>query len=107
MTVAITTRDANGLAIAPVSEATDKMRAEGLPEIAIDTFAHYERAPAARATRALLPEAELEPLDEVPGAEELPERPMPADLEPRRRAEAERRPRHEHGDDEGEVARSR
>jgi UTP--glucose-1-phosphate uridylyltransferase len=26
-----------------VSEATDKMRAEGLPDIAISTFEHYER----------------------------------------------------------------
>jgi UTP--glucose-1-phosphate uridylyltransferase len=48
------------------------MRAEGLPEIAIDTFAHYEELLRA-GDEGTLPESELEPLDEVQGADELPE----------------------------------
>ena len=55
-----------------MSGATDKMRHEGLPEIAIDTFAHYEEL-LRSGDQGLLPEAELEPLTEVPSAEELPE----------------------------------
>ncbi len=47
------------------------MRQEGLPEIAIDTFAHYEERLRA-GEQGLLPEAELEPLTDVPSAEELP-----------------------------------
>ena len=38
----------------------------------METFAHYERA-CARATRALLPEAEIEPLDELPDAARAPD----------------------------------
>jgi UTP--glucose-1-phosphate uridylyltransferase len=55
-----------------VSAATDKMRREGLPQIAIDTFAHYEELLRA-GDEGTLPESELEPLDEVQGADELPE----------------------------------
>jgi UTP--glucose-1-phosphate uridylyltransferase len=55
-----------------VSAATDKMRAEGLPEIAIDTFAHYEER-LRRGEQGLLPEAELEPLTDLPSSDELPE----------------------------------
>ena len=55
-----------------MSAATEKMRAEGLPQIAIDTFAHYEERLRA-GEQGTLPEAELEPLDDVPGAEALPE----------------------------------
>jgi UTP--glucose-1-phosphate uridylyltransferase len=55
-----------------VSAATDKMRAEGLPEVAIGTFEHYERLLRAGDT-GVLPEAELEPLTEVPRADDLPE----------------------------------
>ena len=47
------------------------MRQEGLPEIAIDTFAHYEER-LRSGEQGLLPEAELEPLADVPSAEELP-----------------------------------
>jgi UTP--glucose-1-phosphate uridylyltransferase len=47
------------------------MREEGLPEIAIDTFAHYEER-LRSGELGLLPEAELEPLTDVPSAEELP-----------------------------------
>ena len=55
-----------------MSAATEKMRRDGLPEIAIDTFAHYERL-LRRGERGTLPESELEPLDELPGADDLPE----------------------------------
>ncbi len=48
------------------------MRAEGLPEIAIDTFAHYEELLRA-GDEGTLPESELEPLDEVRSADDLPE----------------------------------
>ena len=48
-----------------MSEATDKMRAEGLPEIAVDTFARYEERLRA-GEQGLVPESDLEPLDEVP-----------------------------------------
>ena len=62
-----------------MSEATDKMRAEGLPDIAIDTFAHYERL-LGEGDEGTLPEAELEPLDDVQGSDDLPDG-DPADLE--------------------------
>ena len=48
-----------------MSAATDKMRREGLPEIAIDTFAHYEEL-LREGDEGTLPEAELEPLTDVP-----------------------------------------
>jgi UTP--glucose-1-phosphate uridylyltransferase len=55
-----------------VSEATEKMRAEGLPEIAIDTFARYEERLRA-GEQGLVPESEIEPLDQVPSLAELDE----------------------------------
>jgi UTP--glucose-1-phosphate uridylyltransferase len=55
-----------------VSGATDKMRREGLPETAIDTFAHYEEK-LRQGDEGTLPEAELEPLTDVPTADELPD----------------------------------
>jgi UTP--glucose-1-phosphate uridylyltransferase len=54
-----------------VSAAVDKMRAEGLPDIAVETFAHYERR-LREGEQGTLPESELEPLDELPDAERLP-----------------------------------
>lgn len=48
------------------------MRHEGLPEIAVDTFEHYERL-LREGDTGKLPEAELEPLTEVPSTDELPE----------------------------------
>ena len=63
----------------PVSAATDKMQAEGLPGIAIDTFAHYEEL-LRQGDQGTLPEAELEPLTEVPSVQDLPD-PAPAVLE--------------------------
>ena len=55
-----------------MSAATEKMRGEGLPETAIDTFAHYEEL-LRQGDQGTLPESELEPLDHVHGADELPE----------------------------------
>jgi UTP--glucose-1-phosphate uridylyltransferase len=55
-----------------VSAATDKMRREGLPEIAIDTFAHYEER-LRRGEQGTLPESELEPLTDVPSLDSLPQ----------------------------------
>src|SRR4051794_29827747 len=56
----------------PVSAATDKMRREGLPEIAIDTFAHYEER-LREGDQGTMPEEELEPLTDVPGVDALPD----------------------------------
>jgi UTP--glucose-1-phosphate uridylyltransferase len=55
-----------------VSAATEKMRAEGLPEIAIDTFAHYEQR-LREGEQGMLPEAELEPLSDLPSSADLPD----------------------------------
>jgi UTP--glucose-1-phosphate uridylyltransferase len=55
-----------------VSAATDKMEREGLPQIAIDTFAHYEEL-LRQGEQGTLPESDLEPLADVPGTDELPE----------------------------------
>jgi UTP--glucose-1-phosphate uridylyltransferase len=55
-----------------VSAATDKMRAEGLPEIAIETFARYEER-LREGEQGLVREDEIEPLDDVPALSELGE----------------------------------
>jgi UTP--glucose-1-phosphate uridylyltransferase len=55
-----------------VSAATEKMRREGLPEVAISTFAHYEER-LRQGEQGTLPEAELEPLADVPKADGLPD----------------------------------
>src|SRR5688500_16696697 len=70
VTVVITPPTLTALASAPVSAATEKMRQEGLPEVAIDTFAHYEER-LRSGEQGVLPEGELEPLTDVPSAEEL------------------------------------
>jgi UTP--glucose-1-phosphate uridylyltransferase len=62
-----------------VSAATEKMEREGLPRIAIDTFAHYEQL-LREGEQGTLPESELEPLTDVPGIDDLPE-PDPSALE--------------------------
>lgn len=48
------------------------MRAEGLPDVAIDTFRRYHAQLSAGAT-GLLPERDLVPLDDVADAERLPD----------------------------------
>jgi UTP--glucose-1-phosphate uridylyltransferase len=55
-----------------MSKATDKMRDEGLPEIAIDTFAHYEEL-LREGDQGTMPEDELAPLTEVQGLDALPD----------------------------------
>jgi UTP--glucose-1-phosphate uridylyltransferase len=54
-----------------VSAASDKMRAEGLPEIAVETFAYYEGL-LREGEQGVIRESEIEPLDSLPDAEELP-----------------------------------
>jgi UTP--glucose-1-phosphate uridylyltransferase len=55
-----------------VSAAVEKMRREGLPDIAIETFAHYERL-LREGESGTLPESEMEPLGELPDVTELPD----------------------------------
>src|SRR5215211_452212 len=55
-----------------LSESIEKLRAEGLPQLAIDTFADYYRRLAA-GEQGMLPEDELEPVEDLPDAEELPD----------------------------------
>jgi UTP--glucose-1-phosphate uridylyltransferase len=55
-----------------VSAAVEKMRREGLPDIAIETFAHYERL-LREGESGTLPESEIEPLGELPDVTELPD----------------------------------
>jgi UTP--glucose-1-phosphate uridylyltransferase len=54
--------------------AVEKMRAEGLPKIAVETFASYERRLAV-GEQGTLPESEIEPVEELPDAERLPDDP--------------------------------
>jgi UTP--glucose-1-phosphate uridylyltransferase len=54
-----------------VSAATDKMRAEGLSEGAVETFAHYERL-LREGDQGMLPESSIEPLGGLPDVSELP-----------------------------------
>ena len=54
-----------------MSAAISKMREEGLSEVAIDTFAHYERL-LREGEQGTLPESELEPISDLPDAEDLP-----------------------------------
>src|SRR4051812_41471652 len=55
-----------------LAESVEKMRREGLPDVAIETFEHYYRQLAA-GERGSLPESELEAVEDVPDAGELPE----------------------------------
>src|SRR5918999_1641441 len=54
-----------------VSAAVSKMRREGLPETAVETFAHYERL-LREGDQGTLPESELEPVSDLPNADSLP-----------------------------------
>jgi UTP--glucose-1-phosphate uridylyltransferase len=47
------------------------MRMEGLPDGAVETFAHYERL-LREGDQGTLPEAELDPLSDLPDADDLP-----------------------------------
>jgi UTP--glucose-1-phosphate uridylyltransferase len=55
-----------------LSAAVDKMRAEGLPELAVQAFAHYE-ALLDSGDQGLLRESEIEPLSDLPDAASFPE----------------------------------
>jgi UTP--glucose-1-phosphate uridylyltransferase len=55
-----------------LSAAVSKMREEGLPETAVETFAHYERL-LREGDQGTLPESSLEPLADLPDASELPD----------------------------------
>jgi UTP--glucose-1-phosphate uridylyltransferase len=54
-----------------LSESIDKMRAEGLGQAAIDTFAHYYEELREGAS-GMLPEDEIEPVDDLPALDDLP-----------------------------------
>ena len=54
-----------------MSAAQEKMRREGLPSAAVETFAHYERL-LRGGEQGMLSEDELEPLEEPAKADELP-----------------------------------
>jgi UTP--glucose-1-phosphate uridylyltransferase len=55
-----------------LAASVEKMRAEGLPDAAIDTFAHYYRR-LAEGEQGTLPESELEPVEDVEDATQLPD----------------------------------
>jgi UTP--glucose-1-phosphate uridylyltransferase len=55
-----------------LAASVEKMRREGLQQIAIDTFAHYYEL-LASGERGLLPESDLEPVEALDEASELPE----------------------------------
>jgi UTP--glucose-1-phosphate uridylyltransferase len=55
-----------------VSAAVERMRAESLPEIAIETFARYEQR-LRDGEQGLIRESEIEPLTDLPDATELPD----------------------------------
>ncbi len=55
-----------------MSDATDKMRSEDLPEAAVETFARYEERLRA-GEEGMVPEADIEALDDVPSLDDLPD----------------------------------
>jgi UTP--glucose-1-phosphate uridylyltransferase len=55
-----------------LNEAIDKMRAEGLGDAAVETFRHYYEL-LQGGDAGLLPEASLEPVDDVPDFDDLPD----------------------------------
>ena len=81
--------------------SVEKMRREGLPEPAIATFEHYYRQLAEGET-GMIPESEIEPVEDPQELDELPE--GDAALDEAVVAQAQRRARHEHGHDAREVA---
>jgi UTP--glucose-1-phosphate uridylyltransferase len=58
--------------------SVDKMRREGLPDAAIETFAHYYEQLAGGET-GMLPESDIEPVGDVDSLESLPEGDAPLD----------------------------
>lgn len=62
----------------PLQAVLEQMRAEGVPDVAIRTFADQHRRLSA-GERGLLAEADLDPVDAVPDADDLPEVDLTAD----------------------------
>ena len=63
---------ASCLRLRPVSASADKMRAEGVAEVAVDTFEQQlERLRGGE--RGVLAESEIEPVAELPDADDLPD----------------------------------
>jgi UTP--glucose-1-phosphate uridylyltransferase len=65
-------------AVDGLEASVEKMRREGLPDAAIDTFEHYYRQLAEGAT-GMLPESEIEPVEELQDLESLPGEDTPLD----------------------------
>jgi UTP--glucose-1-phosphate uridylyltransferase len=65
-------------AVDGLDASVEKMRREGLPDAAIDTFRHYYRQLAEGAT-GMLPEAEIEPVSGLQDLESLPGEDAPLD----------------------------
>jgi UTP--glucose-1-phosphate uridylyltransferase len=65
-------------AVDGLEASVEKMRREGLPDAAIDTFRHYYEQLAEGAT-GMLPEAEIEPIDEPQDLESLRDDDAPLD----------------------------
>ena len=63
-----------------LERSVDKLRREGAPQVAIDTFAHYCRQ-LAQGETGMLPESEIEPLENVQDAERLTEDATPEVLD--------------------------
>jgi UTP--glucose-1-phosphate uridylyltransferase len=55
-----------------LTASVEKMRGEGLPDVAIDNFRHYYELLQAGET-GLMPESDIEPVDDVVDADDLPE----------------------------------
>jgi UTP--glucose-1-phosphate uridylyltransferase len=65
-------------AVDGLQASVEKMRREGLPDAAIDTFCHYYRQLAEGET-GMLPESEIEPVGDVQDVDALPEADAPLD----------------------------
>jgi UTP--glucose-1-phosphate uridylyltransferase len=65
-------------AVDGLEASVQKMRREGLPDAAIDTFRHYYEQLAKGAT-GMLPEAEIEPVGELQDLDALPDEDAPLD----------------------------
>jgi UTP--glucose-1-phosphate uridylyltransferase len=65
-------------AVDGLGASVEKMRREGLPDAAIDTFEHYYRQLAEGET-GMLPESDIEPLDELQDLDTLADEEGPLD----------------------------
>ena len=65
-------------AVDGLEASVEKMRREGLPDAAIDTFRHYYRQLAEGAT-GMLPESEIEPVGDLQDLDSLPDEDAPLD----------------------------